>query len=86
MNPAASDTSAPDGIEKAATPSINVDYGHPLYIGPNDGPKRVADRARESWQPVETTRMWDDDFYRLHCTLDPAEPTVTIAASGPQSP
>ena len=53
-----------DAIEKATTPPITIKYGHPLYIGPNDGPKQVANPARESWQTVRSTRMWDDDFYR----------------------
>lgn len=75
-----------DGIEKATTPLITVEFGHPLYVGPDEGPNRVADPDRESWQPVEATPIWDDAFYRLHCTLESTDATDNMLASGSRAP
>jgi hypothetical protein len=76
-----------DEIQISTTPLMRVEYGHPLYNGPEEGSHRVADPDRESWRTIERTRMWDDDRnYRLRCTLEDVEPTSSMAASGPRSP
>lgn len=75
-----------EGIEKATTPPMTVEFGHPLYVGPDEGPRRVADPERESWQPVEATPVWDDAFYRLRCTLESTDATDNMLASGSRAP
>ncbi len=72
-----------EGIETSTTPAIRVPYGHPLYGGPDEGPRLVPDPTRESWQPVTRTRTWDDAHYRLRCSLEPGDPTETIVGAGP---
>jgi hypothetical protein len=74
------------GIERSTTPRVRVEHGHPLYVGPDKGPRLVADPAAESWEPVRTTPVWDDADYRLSCVLDPSPPTDTMRRSGPRSP
>jgi hypothetical protein len=74
-------------IELDETPSLLVEHGHPLYVGPDEGLRRVRDPERESWRTVDRTRMWDDDgSYRLRCQLDEAEPTTSMRATGARSP
>lgn len=75
-----------EGIERATTPPMRIEHGHPLYIGPDEGPRLVPDPARERWETVVTTPIWDDAFYRLHCSLESSEATDTMAASGSQTP
>jgi hypothetical protein len=74
-------------IQLSTTPLIEVSYGHPLYVGPDEGPDRVPDTDRESWRTVEKTRTWPDSgAYRLRCTLESIEPTSSMVASGADSP
>ncbi|CAI9414728.1 hypothetical protein [Nocardioides sp. T2.26MG-1] len=76
-----------DEIQVSTTPEVVVEYGHPLYRGPDEGPQRVPDPGRESWRTVEQTRTWDDTGnYRLRCTLEDVPPSSTMALSGPRSP
>ena len=66
---------------------MRVEDGHPLYVGPDEGPQRVPDPARESWRTVDRTRAWDDDgHYRLRCTLEDPQPTGSMVRSGTRSP
>jgi hypothetical protein len=74
-------------IELDTTPLMRVEYGHPLYVGPDEGPRRMRDPERESWRTIERTRMWDyDGSYRLRCRLCDAEPTTSMRATGAGSP
>lgn len=58
------------------TPRIPVAYGHPLYVGPDEGPTMVSDPEQDVWVHVDRTRMWEDNgSYRLRCTLHHQEPT-----------
>jgi len=76
-----------DEIQLMTTPPIQVEHGHPLYAGPDEGPIFVADPALESWRAVDRTRAWEHEgSYRLKCTLENVEPTNSMALSGARSP
>ena len=76
-----------DEIQLQTTPPLRVVHGHPLYVGPDRGPRFVPDASRESWRTIDQTRMWEDDAsYRLRCTLENAETTSSMARTGPRSP
>lgn len=68
--PALTYTWTVEEIQLDLTPSMVVEHGHPLYPGPDEGPRRVRDVEREAWRTIDRTRMWDDDgSYRLRCVL-----------------
>ena len=74
-------------IQLDTSPGLRVEFGHPLYVGPDEGPMLVRDPERESWRAIDQTRMWDDaGSYRLRCRLDDAEPTSSMRATGARSP
>lgn len=74
-------------IRLDTSPSIRVSYGHPLYVGPNEGPMTVRDPERRSWRSIDQTDMWGDHgSYTLRCTLHPREPVSTVSGSGTASP
>ena len=76
-----------DEIQLSTTPSVQVGFGHALYVGPDEGPMLVPDPSRESWRTIPQTRMWDDDGnYRLRCTLESPAPTSSMALTGTRSP
>ncbi|VXC29707.1 hypothetical protein [Nocardioides sp. AX2bis] len=75
-------------VQLDTTPTIRVEYGHPLHVAPEgEGPMWVRDPSRESHETVDRTRTWDHDGgYRLRCTLEDDEPTSSMERSGPRSP
>lgn len=73
-------------IEACTTPPLRVEHGHPLYYGPDEGPKLVDDPLRESWRTVTETRIWDSELYRLACTLEPTPAEDTMERSGSARP
>ncbi len=75
-------------IQLNRTPAIRVEFGHPLYVGPDEGPSIVRDPGREEWLTIDQTRMWDDDggSYRLKCRLENPVPRSSMADTGPSSP
>lgn len=75
-----------DEIQLDLTPSMRVAFGHPRYIGPDEGPRHVRDTNRESWRTVDKTRWEDDGSYRIRCTLTDVPATTTMASAGPASP
>lgn len=76
-----------DEIQLDTSPTIRIEFGHDLYgAGPDDGPMLVPDPSRESWQTVPQTQTWENRAYRLRCTLENAEPTNSMAATGPRTP
>lgn len=64
-------------IELDVTPIVEVEHGHPLYLGRDRGPQHIRDPERETWRTVERTRAWDDEgrAYRLTCRLEDTQPT-----------
>ena len=75
-----------DDIQLDTTPAMRVEFGHRLYAGPDEGPRRVRDPERESWRTVNKTRWEDDGSYRLRCTLHSSPATSSMAATGPSAP
>ena len=75
-------------IQLNTTPVMQIEFGHDLYAGPDEGPRSVLDPSRESWRTVSRTRKWDDGGrgYRVRCRLENVEPTNSMAATGPRSP
>lgn len=63
-------------IDLDDTPRVEVRFGNPLYVGPDEGPYLVADPARERWRPVERTLRRHDGGrnYRLRCSLASSSP------------
>ena len=76
-----------DEIQLGTTPQMEVQYGHPLYVGPDEGPTFVNDPALQSWLTVDRTQAWEHEgSYRLRCTLENVEPINSMALSGVRSP
>ena len=76
-----------EDIQLSTTPRIEVEYGHPLYSGPDEGRRLVEDPTRETWRSIDRTRMWaDNGHYRLRCTRENHAPTSSMDATGPASP
>lgn len=76
-----------DEIRLDTSPSIEVEHGHPLHVGPDEGPVRVSDPDRKRWRNLDATDMWGDDgSYTLRCTLLESKPVRSMARSGARSP
>ena len=76
-----------DEIRLDTSPSIQVEHGHPLYVGPDEGPMWVRDPRRRRWRSLDATEMWGDEgSYTLRCTLLDSEPVHSMVRSGPRSP
>lgn len=76
-----------DEIRLDTSPGIEIEHGHPLYVGPDEGPMTVRDPQRRRWRNLDATDMWaDEGSYTLRCTL--LEPTGvhSMVKSGPRSP
>ncbi|GAA3825949.1 hypothetical protein [Nocardioides panacisoli] len=74
-------------IRLDTSPGIQVEYGHPLYVGPDEGAMTIRDPHRREWRNLRSTDMWGDEgSYTLRCTL--LEPTgqQSMARSGRSSP
>lgn len=76
-----------DEIRLDTSPVIKVEHGHPLYVGPDEGPIRVRDPDRRRWRNLDATDTWaDDGNYTLRCTLLESEAVQSMVRSGPRSP
>lgn len=76
-----------DEIRLDTSPSIEVAHGHPLYVGPDEGPMWVRDPERKRWRNLDATDMWvDEGSYTLRCTLLESEPVRSMVRSGARSP
>jgi hypothetical protein len=76
-----------DEIRLDTSPGMRVEHGHPLYVGPDEGPMMVRDPERRSWRNIEATDTWaDEGNYTLRCTLLETEPTNSMKKSGKSSP
>lgn len=76
-----------DEIRLETSPTIKVEHGHPLYVGPDEGPIKVRDPDRRRWRNLDATDAWaDEDSYTLRCTLLEADAVQSMVTSGPRSP
>ena len=74
-------------IRLDTSPTIKVEHGHPLYVGPDEGPINVRDPDRRRWRNLDATDAWaDDGSYTLRCTLLDSKGVRSMARSGSRSP
>lgn len=74
-------------IRLDTSPGMRVEFGHPLYVGPDEGPMTVSDPQRRRWRNLEATDTWGHDgHYTLRCTLLDPVGVHSMAKSGGPSP
>jgi hypothetical protein len=74
-------------IRLDTSPGIEVEHGHPLYVGPDEGPMTVRDPERRRWRNLNATDTWGvEGSYTLRCTLLETEAVHSMVRSGPRSP
>lgn len=76
-----------DEIRLDTSPSMSIEFGHPLYGGPNEGPIEIRDPERKRWRNVEATDTWNHSgSYTLRCALLDPRGVHSMTRSGPRTP
>lgn len=69
------------------SPGMEVEHGHPLYVGPDEGPMMVRIPQCRRWRSVDATDAWRiHGSYTLRCTLLELEGAHSMVGSGRHSP